>query len=751
MKNWIWIAALVALVLGCSGKSDKPPVALQGSSYGGNDAQTTGGRNGGNSGTSVGGGGAASGGSRSDTGGSSPQATSSAAGGASTGGITSQGTAGSSTLGGTGGVDALAPVVQITNPVNIVNPNSSPTANQGDGVLTGGAGAPVNVICSIVSSPVVGAPVLDKTTIKLTLTDTKKAVHNLNVTANGNNYAAQLQLNPADIPFGPITITCSASDSSKLHVSTDTIYTYVDYGPTITVASPSSSARTNIFSRSGANNSAVFDFKIVTDPLVSNDEGAVLGNVTLQIGNATIPKSMIKQDANDQTLFTANVSFSDSTIFKQTLTGTVSFNIQATDQRGAISQFTDKIIVDGSPPIINITSPTPNYVVSRQTLLKFTVLDETGGSGVSSKSVSATVGGITYYYDPTSSAWSVSPTTGEYSFTFDSRTLLKITDSQASLSVQAQDLAGNVALPEQVLVYVDNVAPFVSMDPPNIRLIAPYSSAKECSAPFDPLGPHAPGMGMIVNELEHYRAFVWDLTNGIPSQDVVWFAGVDANKVNMYVQPDPTKAVIVDTDNDGICDDIDSTIKQLPNQPQMAGVSQASQGAPNFNPSELTSNPPVPSGVTCIPNTAPATNLCLNGQSDMTVVVKQPYGGQASNSAAIYAIQPPSNFDVNSLICTGSQWNVTNLASATTVINEGWICMAVAAYDSAGNRSVSAPIAVCYDDELTSYVPTCATGNRWTISTEKPPACITDGCTPITWDTAPGAGLHKPPIISYLQ
>jgi len=76
---------------------------------------------------------------------------------------------------------------------------------------------------------------------------------------------------------------------------------------------------------------------------------------------------------------------------------------------------------------------------------------------------------------------------------------------------------------------VDNVAPFVSMDPPNIRLIAPYSSAKECSAPFDPLGPHAPGMGMIVNELEHYRAFVgpheWN-----SESDVVWFAGVDANK-----------------------------------------------------------------------------------------------------------------------------------------------------------------------------------------------------------------------------
>jgi len=175
----------------------------------------------------------------------------------------------------------------------------------------------------------------------------------------------------------------------------------------------------------------------------------------------------------------------------------------------------------------------------------------------------------------------------------------------------------------------------------------------------------------------------------------------------MYVQPDPTKAVIVDTDNDGICDDIDSTIKQLPNQPQMAGVSQATKALLiSIHPSLLRTTRSKWSHLHS--EHCSSNQPMLECQSDMTVVVKQPYGGQASNRQ-LSTLFSPFELDVNSLICTGSQWNVTNLASATTVINEGWICMAVAAYDSAGNRSVSAPIAVCYDDELTSYVPTCAT------------------------------------------
>ena len=754
MRISIWIAVFVTFAIGCGGK-EKPgfaPVVVGGDS-------TTGGRyhSGGQSGTSTAwdggvdtagssatGGVDAIGGSETGTGGNSTQVTYLGTG--------SSGTAGSGAggAGGIGGIDSLAPVVTITGPKNVTTPNASPPSNSGEGVLTG---ASANVSCSISPSTTTGAPTVDGSTVKITLTDSNNVVHSLSTTtANGTDYTAIAQLNPKDIPFGAITIQCSASDASKQHIGSDKVSTFVDYGPKITVSAPSSANHTNVFSAKGATGVADFDFNIAPIPLTAVDPGAELGNFTLQVGSPVIPSTSIKQDPNDRTHYTVSVTFSDANLFQPLPSGTITFAIKATDSRGATKEFDDSLIVDGTAPSVSISSPAKNAVVTGQTVLKFRITDETGGSGVKVSTIQVNLkDGSVFYGSPSPSAWTTD-NTGNYTFTFDSRTHYATADSQIGISVQATDLVGNSGASSVLYLYLDNVPPLISMDPPNIRLLQPSGSTYKCSAPFDPLGA-APSVGTIVNRMEHYRAFVWDLTNGIPSQDVIYFAGVDGNSVHMYAQPDSSKPIVVDTNGDGVCDGIEATASKLDSQPQLTAVvpDGSAQGAPDFNPTDLTAFPPVPARVTCTPDGTLVQMLCLGHTSDMSVVVKQPYGGQTNNSAVVYAVQPPTFWDNSSLTCTGSQVDMLNMGSTTKAIQEGWVCMAVEASDGAKNHSVSAPLPVCFDDETTDFVPSCATGPRGTVSAMTPPTCIADGCVPVTWQNNKAAGIRYPPTISYLN
>ena len=462
--------------------------------------------------------------------------------------------------------------------------------------------------------------------------------------------------------------------------------------------------------------------------LTLTDQGAQVGPVTLQVDGVNIA---VQPDPTRANVYvnTTDVNFGDATKFPTVVSGKTPVVITASNRRSnpgaAVNTDSYYIVLDGDPPITSISSPAPNRIIGGPTQLVFSVTDTL--SGVDPNTVVVNLGSAQstpYPYTANDSAWTMAPGangTVNFTFAFDS-TKFDQTDSQISVSVIASDLAGNQSTSATILYYLDNVAPFVSLDPPNIRLETPTSNSNYyCSAPFDPLGPSVPDAGTIVNSFAFYRAFAWDWTNGKPSQSIFYYAGIDPSKVHLYVQPDPTKRVVYDKTGNGICNAIDDDVKQMPLEPNLNPINET--GTANNNPPDYTTAPAEPNnGSACIKQGGnPPPYLCTQQSSDMTVVVHQVYAGQALNNAAIYGIDVAPN----SLTCTGSDWDITSI-----VTTEGWICLAAEATDGVGNTGISAPIALCFDDENTPTHPACATGEAGTISTMTPPTCITDGCKP---------------------
>lgn len=695
MNKLIWIAGLITLICSCGGKDSAPGLASRGTA--GSAASDTGGR-------------------RSTGGSSSATAGTNSLGGQSAGGDTSQiagGSGGQSIGGATQG--AMAPILEIVTPAAVSNPDNG-------SVLVD---ATVDVVCKITKSSVPGASDVAASSVKISLIPLSGSPiekTGASVATQPNEYTANFTL--TDIPNGPVSFQCKASDqSTPTHSgSSPIISTFVDHGPTISDVIP---VADTAFPLKGSQH---FEFKVVAAPLAAGDQGADVGDVTLTVNTYVYT---IVPSATSPGLYSVEVNFSDPLKFVG-LTGKIPIVITAPNKRGsprpAVSIQSYYIVLDGDPPTVSITSPDPSSVIGGQRTLSFVVTDTL--SGVDASRVFVNLGSDSaalptpYQFKANDPAWTKGPagSTTNFTFTFDS-TKFDATDSQVTVSIQVTDLAGNEATSTTIFYYLDNAPPFVSLDPPNIRLLTPHDSTSiYCSAPFDPLGPRAPNAGMIVNSFEFYRAFAWDQTNGKASQSIFYFSGIDPAKVHLYLQPDPTKRVVFDKTGDGICDSIDDAVKLLPFQPNLNPVTET--GAADNNPIDFTTAPDVSLGAgnkSCFKTVNDPPFLCTQQASDMTVVVHQTYGGQAANDAAIYAPQVKKN----DLTCTGSEWDISNFVPV-----EGWVCLAAEATDGVGNVGISSPIAVCFDNELTPTKPACATSVRGTISTAKPPSCITDGCKP---------------------
>jgi hypothetical protein len=86
--------------------------------------------------------------------------------------------------------------------------------------------------------------------------------------------------------------------------------------------------------------------------------------------------------------------------------------------------------------------------------------------------------------------------------------------------------------------------------------------------------------------------------------------------------------------------------------------------------------------------------------------------GIVEEEPVIYGVPSPLAAE-----CTGASYEV-----GTRATQEGWICLAAVAVDNVGNRAVSRPKRLCFDNPTTSVVPACRTDKS------NPPSC-TDGCT----------------------
>ncbi len=686
MKNLIWIAALLALVLGCSGKSDSPPVATF--SNGGNDAVTTGGRKstGGYSGTSVGGGGTA---------------------GSNAGGSTGA-------TGGLGGT-AVPPSVSITSPLAVATPDTGP-------VLVDPS---VDVLCSVTP----GSAGLNPVTI--TLTD---GTGNVTTATNVSNpspniYTANFTLASS----GPVRFTCSVTDKSSSALSaSDSVSTFVDHGPAITITKPAKNA--------AVSGIAILDVSFTVTPVALTtsgvDTGKDVSQVVLTINGVPIP---VTQDPNDSTLYapTNNVSLGDTSLFQQQLPDSVAVSVTATNKRSqpapVTSSTTAYIYPDSNGPLINVQQPVTGTVIGGPTLLRFTVTDGTNGSGVDPTS-------ITFEYADRQPMFSVGDATwglaqGVYNYTFDATVLDPLGQTvQAQLKIQAKDKVGNTSS-YTWHVYLDDQAPFVSLDPPACRVTRPGTGGLNCSAPFDPVGSKA------ISNLDstyptsyvRVRALVMERTNN-NGGDALFYAHMDRGSAKVYASDSSVPLLVGSTPGTGPCIVNPVTQKSgISYALTMVPIANSGSNSPDCSGASVafaTGSPALPNPTACVVG-SPATDALCSKTSDMNYVMQQYYD---KTESAIYATDVAN--DSTSTLCAGYQ---LDLLGPGVGLQEGWVCLAAQASDNVNNIGVSAPIAICLNKSGTAN---CTAASR--------PTC-TDGCTPASrsYDGDDSSGNPLPFVFPY--
>lgn len=654
MRNILLVvgaAGLLGLFSACGG-DDKPPVASDGTG-----GKNTGGKN---------------------TGGKDT-------GGKSAGGADSVGDAG-----GAGGADdpgsnSLAPVVIITSPTEMADPNE-------DGVLSGNE---VTATCSATQSTAVGSSKVNAAAVKIAILNGAGKVIEEKPgvpTANANEFSAKFILKA--VPSGVVSFTCKAEDTNK-RTASDRVTTFLDKGPIITILKPAAG------SAHALSEPLDIEFTVEADPLSDEDANAEVKLDTIKLEIAAQPIAL--SEAMDKPgHYRLQVNLADAKLFNPAPVGAVPLLIEATNRRtpeAVTASITEDVLVDGAGPTIKIIGPLDKAVVGGKVRLKFEVTDPI--SGVDPSTIVVALNMVDHPFD--ANTWTVAG--NAYTFEFDSRQVDKA-KVQITVNVGATDKVGNVSTGASELLYLDNYPPSVDLDPLNVRTKLGPSS--KCSNSFDPVGDAAKDDLDQVARAGIFRAVVVDNTNTDPEVPIRHASGTNQSSVRLYLQDDETKPLLVDKDTDGFCDDVaevDSTdslaLSAIPTR----------LGEPWYQADADLQ--PAAAGLGCaLPLVAAAKSpdhLCTANASDMWQVIWD----EVNSAPIIYAASPTPN----SLECTGVSWEFGGKVDA-----DGWVCFATRAVDNAGNVGVSRPIHICVDDPDRAGAPACAN------SSVDLPTC-TDGCT----------------------
>lgn len=605
------------------------------------------------------------------------------------GGTTSTGGQTSDSGTGTEPTNPLAPVVTITSPLKASDPNASTVLVEDAKTVVNGL---VVVTCTAVQGSAANATI-DPATVQLEMFDGKGASQKQSpgvTTGTPGEYSATFNL--SGIANGPMSFTCTASDKSTPPLTTKTtLATFVDHGPSIQVGSPTAGSPHPL------KGPIDFNFSALAAPLTTTgDNGAAVAGVTLSVNGQMIDLSTAAV-AKSPGEYDLSIDFSTNPLFTKTPVGSVPVVITATDTRTptpAIRTTTYDFVMDSTGPTITAISPPDRTIIGGQVHLQFTVTDDL--SGVDPKTVEVDLGSTKHFYTPGDS-WSEN--SGTYTFSFDSATF-DATQVQVTVNIRASDLATNAGLGASVTYYIDNQPPIVDLDPPTVREEKQVGTGYVCSDPFDPLGKAISDLAT-GQSFDLFRALVWEETNEASGQTVLYPAGTNQKSVQIYLQPDPTKDLLISKNNTGgVCNEIANldTLNFLSLNP-----------VPPTGSAAYTTNFPAIDGVCTVDNDDPTPAfLCPNNTSDLTVVVAQPFDVP---QPAIYA----SGDLTTGSTCTGAQWQIS---SPSLVTKNGWVCLAARAVDNVGNVGVSAPLRICVNDPANGAAPDCT----------NPPTCVT-GCT----------------------
>jgi hypothetical protein len=528
-----------------------------------------------------------------------------------------------------------------------------------------------------------GTDFIDTSSVKMTLTPmggTATAANGLLVSSGSGAYAGTLSL--GNLPSGSYTLTVSASSSSGVTGAAQ-VGIVIDSGPSITITSPVS----------GKAYQGTMDIEVVADP---GGYPPLTGPVAT-INGMNI--ALTQQGAT--TTYRATVAFGPSAPppagvqALPPLSGKQLLDVKATNANGATADAQVVFVVDTTGPVITATNPSSGDVVGGIITISATVMDD---SGVLDSSVVAV---ISNQETPIFELPLTADGSGIYTTLFDTANLTRCPEPPSSdnscvvfptISFRAVDLVGN----QTVLSYgfsIDNVAPVADLDPPLMRHMKLSAGGYVCSWKFDPLSLNQeigdmPNDGCMVPQVFDLRARIEDDGNRAGEVKVTPISLVDPQNTNVFVMPANGKPLVVDSNGDGRCDEINPLLLPLspsvpPSAPssilqiRLAPVPLTGSGDFRFDASVAADSPAAPCASGMEP--APPKRLCGSFEQPTIVI------GYSDSEPAIWSVEPIDG----TFHCLGNQ--VDTLANH---IPEGWACIAVQTRDMAGNQSVSVPMRV---------------------------------------------------------
>jgi hypothetical protein len=536
---------------------------------------------------------------------------------------------------------------------------------------TGGIvpGATLSVTVTVMLRP--GESFLDTNTIEASVPGTDVAPKRLALTATADTYVGALDV--SSLPTGNFELAVTAQDLDH-KVGSNMVVAIHDAGPLIHVFSPAD--------RTYRGSSSVLF--TVENPVPHDTRFDV--DTTMVDAKVQTVSIMPSQPVMNQPVWQGNIDFHD-TRFGQPLSGRQVLRVTASNKQGTPAFYDQPFTVDETGPAITFVAPTAGSFVGGIIDIDVQLDDQ---SGVDPHPL-AYFGG-----DPTQSVTLQALGVGVMSsnhFTgrFDTRQLPS-SFVLPLFTVQAQDSLGNESQ-QSIEVIIDNVAPAADLDPPqDMRVFKLINGVHECSQPFDPVGADATNDGDIVNQLMWLRARVEDRGNIAEGQDTHFWSGIDTNSVEVFAIPTANAPLIVDTDGDGVCDDINPLL--VPTAGMAAGPNQAVEvqmqqvpvhGSPFFAQDTVSA---LPRGCDFIGEAGaqPPLPLCLN--TPVTYDLGYTYAG---NVPTIYSVPPI----MDGIECQGLQFDSLNH------LQDGPICVAVRARDNVGNHNVSRPLRLCLDQNGT--------------------------------------------------
>lgn len=585
-----------------------------------------------------------------------------------------------------GNDSALGPTITFSSPAPASNPNT-------DELITEPT---VKVACKVVRAAYSGAAAVDKTSIKIGLQQldeegeeswTEPAV---NATID-DTFEAMFEVRA--LPNGPLKFRCVARDlAAAPNSSTARLDTLLDLGPKIEIEDPSKPTY-------ALKTPVPIKFRVEASPVTDGDSEAAVDEVTVLVSGVEIT---VPEDSSTPGLYQTSVDFDDRTKFPVPPPSS-QISITATNKRSpvvATRNIKVDLTIDGQGPTITVKEPADGEIVHGKRDLK---IDVTDPSGVNTSSLVANFNqGLIVIKD-----WNGSAPTFWQSFDTSMYTTL----TRLTVSISASDAVGNETTVPLILK-LDNLPPIISLNPPLIREWRKTGEVYQCSTLFDPVGD-APNDSDSLTSYGYFRVLVEDKTNQPPfgpndPLPITYIAGLKEGKVELHMQRDVSLPIVVDTNDDGVCDAIndkneDGTVFPETKRPRMVVLSPVTPtGAPyyRFYDEESVDNAGCYTSTDADPimQPTPPQTVCL--KTPMTRVVP---GRADGRPPAVYALDP-TNQALGA--CTGDYWELSQIA------NPGWICVAARAEDKVGNVGVSEPLRLCYGGNPCpeQNKPTCTDG-----------------------------------------